>query len=76
MISLYCLIGVVAAPIVSFGYIQRLDPATMSSSLGFKLTILPGIALLWPVVISRLLRGAAIPEEKTAHKKMWGAKHD
>ncbi|HTL06008.1 MAG TPA: hypothetical protein VL241_09700 [Gemmatimonadales bacterium] len=34
----------------------RLDPAARSGSLGFRLLILPGSALLWPWLLARVLR--------------------
>lgn len=34
----------------------RLDPAAREGTVGFRLLILPGAALLWPVLALRLLR--------------------
>jgi hypothetical protein len=34
----------------------RLDPAARAGSLGFRLMILPGAALLWPLLARRLVR--------------------
>ena len=34
----------------------RLDPAARNGSLGFRLLILPGSALLWPWLLARVLR--------------------
>ncbi|MCC7134305.1 MAG: hypothetical protein SFV24_10860 [Gemmatimonadales bacterium] len=47
----------------------RLDPAAGQGTVGFRLLILPGAALLWPLLAIRLVRGgAAPPEERTAHR--------
>lgn len=47
----------------------RLDPAARGGSMGFRLLVLPGAALLWPVLL-RAIRagGAAPPEEANAHR--------
>ena len=34
----------------------RLDPAARAGSPGFRLLVLPGSALLWPVLLIKLLR--------------------
>ena len=33
--------------------IGRIDPAARGSGLGFRLTILPGVVLLWPLMLAR-----------------------
>jgi hypothetical protein len=33
----------------------RLDPAARAGSWGFRIIILPGVILLWPVLLTRLL---------------------
>jgi uncharacterized membrane protein YfcA len=34
----------------------RLDPAARAGTLGFRLLILPGAALLWPLLARRVVR--------------------
>lgn len=47
----------------------RLDPAADRGTVGFRLLLLPGATLLWPVLVARLVRGgAAPPDERTAHR--------
>ncbi|MFK7988979.1 MAG: hypothetical protein AB8I08_23375 [Sandaracinaceae bacterium] len=43
---------------VFFG-VSRLDEAARGSSLAFRLLILPGCVVLWPLVAYRWLRGPA-----------------
>jgi hypothetical protein len=47
----------------------RLDPAVRTSSLGFRLVILPSLTLLWPLLFSRWVRGRGRPTECTAHRR-------
>ncbi len=47
----------------------RVDPAARSGTAGFRVLILPGSVLLWPLLLSRLARRVAIPpEERNAHR--------
>jgi hypothetical protein len=47
----------------------RLDPAAQSGSWGFRLLVLPGATLLWPLLAVRLARGGPTPpEERNAHR--------
>ncbi len=49
--------------------VARVDPSARGGSLGFRLVVLPGVALLWPLFVWRLLRGRAAPVERTAHRE-------
>ncbi len=61
--------GVVfALPFVLVG-VGRLDPRAAHGSWGFRLMILPGAALLWPLLALRWARGIHEPPvERTAHR--------
>jgi len=39
--------------------VARLDPAARTGTWGFRVLILPGCALLWPLLAARLLRKGA-----------------
>jgi hypothetical protein len=47
----------------------RLDPAARGSSVGFRVAIFPSVALLWPLLASRWLRGRSRPTECNAHRR-------
>lgn len=68
--ALYAGLGVVFGLwFVAFG-VGRVDPAAQGASKGFRLVILPGVALLWPLFALRLVRGVSRPpEERTAHRR-------
>jgi hypothetical protein len=53
-VSLYLLIGAVVALLFA-SLVGRIDPAARGV-YGFRLLLLPGAALLWPVVIVLTLR--------------------
>lgn len=57
--SLYLLIGAVVAPLFA-SLVGHLDPAARGA-YGFRLLILPGAALLWPVVLVLALRAIRRP---------------
>lgn len=48
--------GCVALLFALFGA-SRLEPSARAASLGFRLTIVPGAMLLWPLIVLRALRG-------------------
>ena len=75
-IILYFAIGILSAIILSVLGLGRIDPTTRGSSLGFRLAVLPGIVLLWPMVFRRMISGTPPPLEKTAHKELWGKDND
>lgn len=39
--------------------IGRIDPGARGSGLGFRLTILPGVVALWPLMLARWIVGGA-----------------
>jgi hypothetical protein len=67
--GLYLLCGViVAVPFVIIG-VGRIDPHAANGSWGFRMLILPGTMLLWPLLAKRWLQGRhEPPEEHNAHR--------
>lgn len=58
--GLYALVGVVFAPWFSWRGADRIDASASGSTLGFRLIILPGAVLLWPVLMFRLRRDPVV----------------
>ena len=55
-LAVYGLTGAVfAVAFVLFG-IQRVDRVAEHSPIGFRLIVMPGVAVLWPLLLSRWLR--------------------
>jgi hypothetical protein len=50
----------------------RLDPVARQGSRGFRLLLLPGATLLWPLLAARLARGGPAAEERTPHRTAAG----
>jgi hypothetical protein len=64
----YLAIGIVLAPAIAFRGVSRIDPAAREGTKGFRFLIMPGMALLWPLMVARVLRGGPPPEEHNAHR--------
>ncbi len=57
-----------AIPFVLVG-VGKIDPHAAHGSWGFRILILPGTTLLWPLLAKRWIRGVhEPPEEKNAHR--------
>ena len=69
LMGVYLLCGLVfAAPFVLAG-VGRIDPHAAHGTWGFRLLIMPGTILLWPLLAQRWLRGVhEPPEERNAHR--------
>lgn len=67
-LTVYLTIGIVLAPVIAFFGVRRIDPAARQGTRGFRLLIMPGIAMLWPLMVIRALRGGLPPEEHNAHR--------
>lgn len=66
--KVYVLLGVVFAVPFALLFAQRLDPSVPGSTWGFRVMILPGSVLLWPMLLLRVLRRRTTPEECNAHR--------
>ena len=69
LLGIYLLCGFMfAVPFVLLG-VGRIDPHAAHGGWGFRLLILPGSTLLWPLLARRWLKGVhQPPEERTAHR--------
>jgi hypothetical protein len=58
-VALYVGAGFIFALVfLTFG-ITRIDPAARGAGLLFRLTILPGVVTLWPIMLARWIIGGA-----------------
>ena len=57
MAEAYAGIGLLFAVAFLTAGISRVDPLSKGSGIGFRLIILPGVAALWPVLLTRWIRG-------------------
>ncbi len=54
--GLYLLIGLLFALPFAWRWAARLDPNAEQGTGGFQLLVIPGGILLWPLLLSRLVR--------------------
>ena len=68
-IKAYGYISLVIAVLISCFGVQRIDSSARGwRNLGFRLLIIPGLALLWPWLIKRVWLGTAPAVERNAHR--------
>ena len=66
----YLLLGLVVGVWLAFWGVNRLDPTAKSGTLGFRLLILPGLLVFWPLFVLRLFKGQKTPPvESNAHRR-------
>lgn len=75
VLGFYLVLGVLYGLFfISFGA-GRMVPAARGGGLGFRLIILPGAVLLWPVLLTRLIKGYPRPEPprplRRLHVRLW-----
>lgn len=56
-----------SVPFVIFG-IHRVDHNVQGWSIFFRIIILPGMLIFWPLFAVRLVRGKQTPTERNAHR--------
>jgi len=57
-----------AIPFILSG-VKQIDPHAMHGSWGFRLLIIPGTMVFWPLLLRRWLKGVhEPPEERNAHR--------
>jgi hypothetical protein len=54
--SLYLEAGALVALLFAFGFVGRVEPSAAGGSALFRLLILPGATLLWPLILVRTVR--------------------
>ena len=66
--GIYLLGGMVFGVAFAFKGARVVDPAAVEGTWGFKLLIIPGAAVFWPVLALRWLKKASPSEECSAHR--------
>ena len=65
VIGLYLLAGLVFALWMITSRIKKLDPIAEGGTIGFRLLIIPGMTVFWPLFLKRLLGGVSRPPVET-----------
>jgi hypothetical protein len=55
-LAVYAVLGLLFGIFFVTALVQRMDPAAKGAGLAFRLMILPGTALLWPLLAARVVR--------------------
>jgi hypothetical protein len=63
----YLVIGLIFAVPFAFVGAKKIDPAAVEGSFCFRLLIIPGSVVFWPLLLKRWLKGEH-PVEKSAHR--------
>jgi len=65
----YVGMGILVAPFVIYRGYAHFDPGISESTRGFRLLILPGAVLLWPILLGRFLQATGVPPtEQNSHR--------
>ncbi len=67
-VTVYAVFGLGFAAVFVIRGVEKVDPAAVGATWGFKLLIVPGAAALWPGLLRRWLRGAPPPSEHSPHR--------
>lgn len=71
--GVYLAVGLLFAFYCAFFAVGKIDPAAKNGTWGFRLLIIPGMTVLWPLLLMRLLKGVHTPPiEQNAHRKRAG----
>lgn len=67
--TLYLISGVIFAVLFSFRGVERVDPEAKEGTWGFRLLILPGATVFWPLLAYRWLsQSGSPPTERNNHR--------
>ena len=67
--GIYLALGALFALAFIFAGAKHIDPDAREGTWGFRVLILPGAALLWPLLLKRWVQGSEPPLENTPHKR-------
>jgi hypothetical protein len=68
-LTAYAAVGTLFAAAFLTRGLARLDPAAQEAPWAFRLIIFPGVAALWPLLLSRWVRGVSPPPaERNPHR--------
>lgn len=71
LMATYLGIGAAFAAVFVTRGVDRIDPMARGAGWGFRMLILPGSALFWPLLLVRWAAGSmAPPVEATAHRRL------
>lgn len=69
LVTAYLFAGVLFVLVVLPRLVVRLDDGLRDAPSSVRLLIAPGLALLWPLFLLRLVTGSHPPTERNAHRR-------
>ena len=72
VLGVYLLLGILVAVPFAFRGARAIDPSAEEGTWGFKLLIIPGAMVFWPLLLKRWMKKQGPPEERSAHRKAAG----
>ena len=70
--GVYLALGILFAIPFVFRGVNRIDPVAGGSSWGFRLIIIPGVIVLWPLLARRWMTRRPPPVECNPHRRAAG----
>ena len=71
--GVYVATGVAFAAFFVWRGVQRIDPAAVEGTVGFRVLVFPGAVALWPLLMRRVQERSMPPVERNAHRDAVGA---
>ncbi len=71
-LEIYALLGLLFALPFALRWVARVDPVAATGTLGFRLLVIPGAALFWPLLLRRVLAGGGRPSAGPAPHGRYG----
>ena len=68
-LGIYLGLGLVFAIPFAFLGAKKIDPSAAHGTWGFKLLIIPGSAIFWPLLLRRWLTNSPPPTECSTHRR-------
>jgi hypothetical protein len=68
-LGVYLLVGLLVAVPFAFVGAKTIDPSAAEGTWGFKLLIIPGTMVFWPLMLRRWMKNLAPPQECSAHRR-------
>lgn len=69
LVRVYFIAGFIFAVLFSLFGVQRTDPGARGIAPFFRLIIIPGVSIFWPMFALRLIKGKQHPIEQNAHRQ-------
>lgn len=70
LLGIYLAIGFLVAVPFAWKGATKIDPAAADGTWGFKLLVIPGAMVFWPLLLHRWLKAVPQPEECSAHRRL------